>query len=122
MNNIFLNGLKFIFVDIIGDFIYWPIWWYTIGFKERLIWLAHQIKMTWRSLALGMWLKSMFKPMYADRSVLGRTISIVMRIIILIWKMVWFILWSIITIVAVLIWLLAPVIIIYILIKQLRNF
>jgi len=120
MNNVFLIGLKFIFIDIIGDFIYWPIWWYTIGFRERLIWLAKQIKITWQSLALGLWLKSMFKPMYADRSVLGRAISIVMRIIILAWKLIWFMLWTVIVIIAVLIWLIAPVVVVYMLIQQFK--
>jgi len=118
--NIFLSSLKFIFIDIIGDFLYWPIWWYTGGFKERLIWFGGQVKMTWKSLALGLWLKSMFKPMYADRSFLGRAISLVMRILILIWKLVWFILWLLIIIAVLFLWLAAPVAVVYAIIQQLK--
>ena len=105
MNNIVINGLKFIFIDIIGDFIYWPVWWYTTGLKDVLVFCGEQIRKTWRALALGIWLKNMFTPMYADRSLGGRAISFVMRIIILIWKLAWFLIWTVIVLALLVIWL-----------------
>lgn len=109
MNNIVIANVKFILIDIIGDFVYWPIWWYTVGLKNVLVWFSRQVKNLWLVLAIGLWLKSMFVPMYADRSILGRGISFVMRIIILAcWKLPWFIAWTAVTLIVVIIWIVAP--------------
>ena len=94
MSKVILNSFKFVAIDIVGDFAYFPIWWYTVGLINRAKSFMLEVKNTWRALALGLWLKAMFMPMYDDRSILGRGISLVMRIIILIWKLAWFILWA----------------------------
>lgn len=118
--SLFLSGLKFIFIDLIGDFLYWPIWWYTSGLKTRIVAAGEQIKLTWRALGLGLWLKSMFKPMYADKSFTGRAISLVMRIIILVWKLLWMLLWTLIVILVLLLWIIAPLAVIYMLYRQFK--
>ncbi len=118
--NLFTAGLKFIFIDLIGDFLYWPIWWYTSGLKSRLLAAAEQIKLTWRALGLGLWLKSMFKPMYADKSFTGRAISLVMRFIILWWKLLWMAIWLVIIIILLLLWVAAPIIVVYMIICQFK--
>ncbi len=117
--NLFFSGLKFVFIDVVGDFLYWPIWWYTSGLKGRLRAMAEQIKMTWYSLGLGLWLKSMFKPMYADKSFTGRAISLVMRIIILFWKLFWMLLWLLIILCLLFVWLLIPPAVVYMIVYQL---
>ncbi len=120
MINLFLSSLRFIFIDLIGDFLYWPVWWYTVGFKERVIWYLGEIKKTWTSMALPLWLKSMFKPMYADRTFMGRAISLVMRILILIWKLIWFCLWLLIISLVLILWLIAPLFTLYMIVQQLK--
>ena len=114
MSNSWLFNLKLIFVDIILDFFYWPVWWYTVGLKNALLFCVRQIFDTWRALALRIWLINIFTPMYGDRSVLGRIISFVMRIVILIWRMVWMTLWIMIILALLAIWIGAPVLVIWI--------
>ena len=109
MNNAVLSGIKFVTIDIIGDFVYWPIWWYTLGLKDRLVWFSEQVKDIWKVLALGLWLKNFFVPMYADRSILGRGISLVMRFIILLWKLAWFFGWLILVLAILVLWIVAPI-------------
>lgn len=119
MNSAVISSIKFIVVDIIGDFVYWPIWWYTAGLPDRLIWFEGQVKSIWKVLALGLWLKNFFVPMYGDRSILGRAISLVMRIVILFgWKLVWFIVWTALSLALLLIWILLPPAVIYMIYKQ----
>lgn len=118
MNNIVASSAKFIIIDIIGDFLWWPIWWYTAGLWERLKWFGGQLKATWKALAIGLWLKNFFAPMYADRSILGRSISLVMRIVILIWKLVWFFIWVVIVLAALLAWIGLPIFVVYMIYLQ----
>lgn len=116
--NILTSTLKFVLIDIIGDFLYWPIWWYTVGLKDRLISSALQIKKTWASLGLGIWIKNIFTPMYADRSFAGRLISFFARIIILTWRLIWFFFWSIFILLFLAIWILAPIAIVWMIIHH----
>jgi len=113
MDNIIVSNARFIVIDIIGDFIYWPIWWYTLGLKDRLQWFGGQVKGMEEALALGLWLRNFFVPMYADRSILGRGISLVTRIIILAWKLIWFLAWTALVFLAVLAWIFLPVAAVY---------
>ena len=106
---VIISSVKFVLVDILADFIYWPIWWYTVGLKDRTKFSLDQIKKTWTALGLTIWLKNMFTPMYADRSIAGRAISFPVRVVILIWRLVWWLIWVGIILILLLIWIAAPV-------------
>lgn len=112
--NLVMSSLKFIFIDIIGDFVYWPIWWYTAGLKDRFVFCGIQIKKTWISLGLSIWMKNMFTPMYGDRSFIGRLISFLARVVILIWRLIWFFFWTVLILAVLAIWIVGPIAIVYI--------
>ncbi len=120
MSNPLLITLKFIFVDVIGDFLYWPIWWYSFGLRDRLVWFMEQVKTTWKLLAIDLWLKNFFVPMYGDRSILGRAISLVFRLLILVWKLIWFFIWVVVVMCVVFLWIAAPVVVVYMIYKHLN--
>jgi hypothetical protein len=117
--NLVLANVKFIFVDIVGDFLYWPVWWYSRGFMEAVIFAWEQIKKEWLVLGLGIWLKNLFSPMFRDRSVLGRLISLGVRMVILVWRLMWFLAWLIIILGLVALWLILPVGSLFMVIKYL---
>lgn len=121
-NNILVATIKYIFIEIIWDIIYFPVWWYTKGLarvgRYCLQSAETQIK---RRLALGVWISSMFKPMYGDTSVEGRIISGVMRFIVLIWKMILMIIWLAVLMVILLAWVLLPALVVYYLLYQVFN-
>ncbi len=89
-----------------------------MGLKERIIWFGGQVKGMWKVLALGLWLKNFFVPMYSDRSILGRGISLVMRVIILIWKLAWFLGWLVLVLAILLLWIVAPVGVVWMIYRQ----
>ncbi|NMB48422.1 hypothetical protein GYA13_03170 [Candidatus Kuenenbacteria bacterium] len=120
MNNSWFLGLKLFVIDIILDFFYWPIWWYTTGLKNSLLFCGRQIKEAWRALALGIWLYNMFTPMYGDRSILGRAISFVVRLVVLAWRLVWMLLWLAIIIGLLIIWLVAPIFTVWIIMEHIE--
>jgi len=120
MNNIVVSSAKFIIIDIIGDFVYWPVWWYTVGVKNAVFFCGRQIREAWLALALGIWLKNLFTPMYDERSIFGRAISLVMRIVVLLWKMAWLALWMAIILALLMVWLLAPIAVIWVIREHLK--
>lgn len=79
--NIFLTSLKYLFVDLIGDIIYFPVWWYSQGAKKTLIFCWHKINNLADRLSLRILFKFFFKPMYGDYSASGRIISFFMRLL-----------------------------------------
>ncbi len=72
--------LKYFFQDLLGDFFYFPIWWYTKGLKKAIIFTGEKIKDAENLLAVRIWIKNLFRPMYAQYDWQGRIISFFMRI------------------------------------------
>jgi hypothetical protein len=108
-SNPVLKAIKFIFIDLVGDFLYFPLWWYSGGVKRVLIFIQEKEKDIFYALGLHIWLKVLFKPMYADYSFSGRLISFFMRIIILSVDLVVVMIWSAFLILILLVWLFLPV-------------
>lgn len=113
VDNFVLKTIKVTVIDIAMEVVYFPVWWYSRGLLKTLKFCGRNIARTWSSLALGIFLKSMFKPMYGDYTWSGRIISFFMRILILIAKMVQFILWSALTIAGLISWVGLPVFALY---------
>jgi len=88
-----LAVIRFVLLDIVGEILYWPVWWYTRGLWEALKWAGRGLRDEWGVLALTLWLRSMFTPMYADYSFAGRAISFVFRVLILGWRLMKFFIW-----------------------------
>ena len=78
-----LKLLKYIFIDILAEIVYFPIWWYTRGLLKLVKNLFQELKNQSRALALGLWLKNLLKPMYGDCTREGRMVSFFMRVVIL---------------------------------------
>lgn len=102
----FAGILKFIFKDILLDIILFPVWWYTEGLRGVLNFLWMELRRAAGAIGIVIWLKSMFKPMYGERSWQGRLISFFMRIVVLIWKLVLFFGWTAILAAIFLVWIL----------------
>ena len=90
---IIVSSFKFISLKIVGDLIYFPIWWYSVGLKERFLFFLKQMRNVERRLYLKIWLKNIFVPMYGFNDFLSRVISFFMRTTILIFKTAAFFFW-----------------------------
>ncbi len=84
------TAFKFIVFDVLLDFLYLPVWWYSKGLLQILSWIGGCIRYVNGLTGLGLWTKSLFKPMYGERSFQGRIVSFVMRIVVLVWKLLSF--------------------------------
>ncbi|MBI5037804.1 MAG: hypothetical protein HZC01_03845 [Candidatus Kerfeldbacteria bacterium] len=120
--NIIFATLKYIAIEILWDILYFPIWWYSKGLVRAITRATESATFhLQRRVALGIWLRSMFKPMYGDATKEGRIISIVFRIIILGWKIIIAGLWIILLFLGVALWVALPIIIGYYIFFQVTD-
>jgi len=117
-NNAFLYVFK-ILAEIARDIVFFPVWWYSVGlinFSKALIkFLANEQK----SLALFVWIKNIFKPMYGQSDWQGKIISFFIRIIQIIFRSIVLLFAVLISFVLLILWILSPVFVVYQIIFQL---
>ena len=104
---------KNIFIEILVDFLYWPIWWYSKGFFKILLMSFRQIFYQYEYLGLGVWVKNIFTPMYGMYDWESRIISFLVRFAEIIGRSILLILWSFFIFCGVLVWLILPIFIVY---------
>jgi hypothetical protein len=79
----FALTLKYIAIDGAGSVLYFPIWWYTAGTVRAASFCGRTVIQTARSFGLGAWVKNFFRPMYGQRDIMSRLISLLMRFIVI---------------------------------------
>lgn len=118
--NIFIQTIKTLFIDLIGEILYFPIWWYTRGLKRIVLFIWSSIKKLSRNLSLKVMITSLFRPMFAQYDRAGRIISFFMRLILLISRIIVFVLFFIFYLALLIFWLGLPLLILIQLASNLR--
>jgi len=123
MNNqgLVLSSIKFVTIEIIGDILYFPIWWYTRGAKKSFLFFWNEIVATQKGLGVGIWIKNLFRPMFAQADWQGKIISFLMRVAQIIIRSIALVFWTVILLVAFFAWLVLPIFIIYQIYQVLIN-
>ena len=94
--------------DLVGNLVYFPIWWYTRGLKKVGGFLFHFVTGMEMRLAFRVWVTNIFKPMYAVADIPGRIISFLMRIFMIVTRgfaLILIMIFSLIAIAVYLLWL-----------------
>ncbi|MFA6393684.1 MAG: hypothetical protein WCW25_02320 [Patescibacteria group bacterium] len=83
VSDIVKNNFLFYFtrlgLGLVFDILYFPVWWYTRGAVMILRRLGNMIAGEEKSLALMVWIKNIFRPMYGVRGWDGYLISFLVR-------------------------------------------
>jgi hypothetical protein len=108
-----LNILRLIFVDLVLEVIYFPLWWYSSGLYRTGSFCLKQIKNQWNNMGLSIHFKFLFKPMYAQRDFAGRAISFFARLVQLIFKLFAFLIFTLIFILIFILWIILPLFVIW---------
>lgn len=108
-----------IFADILKDIVFFPFWWYSIGLVKTVKKLAGFVADKEKSLALLVWIKNLFVPMYGQRDIQGFIISFFIRLVQIIFRSIILLFWIAIALILFWIWVLAPILIIYMIVWQL---
>lgn len=111
--NIVWLSIRYVIIDLIGKILFFPIWWYTRGFKKMIKWAFRSIKDQEHALAVSVWLENLFVPMYGQYDWQGRIVSFFMRLVQIVFRLLFLLIWAVIVLIIVIFWLLLPFIIIY---------
>ena len=65
-SNIYSQNLL---LDILKEIFFFPFWWYSIGLIKFIISLKDFISNREKGLALSIWIKNIFVPMYGQRDI-----------------------------------------------------
>lgn len=112
-NNIFYTSLKYVLIELIGDVLYWPLWWYSKGLVKAGLFCLQAIKNQEERLGLSIWIKNIFTPMFGQHDIEGRIISFFARILQIIVRTIILLIWIILVLILFLIWIILPLFIIY---------
>jgi hypothetical protein len=116
--NNFLFYATQILAGLARDLLLFPVWWYTRGIMETADRIAGFWAHSLKSLNLAVWLKNIFVPMYGQRDFTGVLISVLMRIVQIILRSLGFVFLLVAGVVAILLWIVAPVIVAWQIIYQ----
>lgn len=105
--------IKDLFLDVILEVLYFPLWWYSRGLKKAAIFCWKRIKGGSRALALLILLKNIFKPMYGQRGWDVYVLSLSVRFLQLLYRFFLMILWTLFWICVLFTWLALPVLVIW---------
>jgi len=66
--------------EVIKEFAYAPVWWYSQGLQRALERLQVRLHDGNQYLGWSVWVSNLFTPMYAQHDALGRSISFAVRV------------------------------------------
>ena len=112
-NNIVITSLKYIAIDIVGNVLYFPIWWYAQGLKKTTLFCLRKIADGEKRLGLKIWLTNLFKPMFGQYDWQGKIISFFVRLIQLIFRTVFMVVWIFLVVIFFIFYLVLPLFVIY---------
>lgn len=93
---------------ILVDIFYFPIWWYSRGVIKTSLWVKNFVIQKEKGLALLVWIKNIFTPMYGQRDILGFLISVFMRVIQIIFRSLVMAFWLLVAGGIFLFWIILP--------------
>lgn len=105
--------LQEIIRSTVGNFCIFPFWWYSKGFFSVLRAAMASVFLRQKELALDLWIKNIFVPMYGQYDVAGRIISFFMRLTQIMGRSMALAVWTVIVAAGIGVWLVLPVVILY---------
>lgn len=75
-----------VYLKIVWDFIYFPLWWYSVGLLRTLRATGRFLRNQEMNIGFLVWLRNIFVPMYGQFDLAGRGISLVVRLIQIIFR------------------------------------
>ncbi|HTK04500.1 MAG TPA: hypothetical protein VL500_02860 [Candidatus Eisenbacteria bacterium] len=114
-------AIKYLAVDIVGSFLYFPVWWYTAGALRTGRFCVRTVRGKAAQFGIAVWLRNLFTPMYGLRDWQGRIISFFMRLLIVTWYSIVLFVLSVLMLLCFLAWLAFPLLVAGELMRQLSG-
>lgn len=114
------QSIKFIFLELLWQTIWFPFWWYGKGTVKFLSLIITEIKDFSHAVNLGILARYLFQPMYGLRDFWSRFISFPVRLVYLLVLLVLVLIWTLILLSLLVIWLMLPIFALYNVLFQLN--
>ena len=108
MESVGRNAITFIVVDLVGDFVFFPLWWYTGGFVRMLRRAKRWLDDVRVMMSIGVWVRNIFVPMFAQYDISGRLISFAVRLANIIGRSIALCIMAVLILLTVLIYIIIP--------------
>jgi hypothetical protein len=111
-NNFVFYSVKII-KEIAQEIVYFPFWWYSHGLLRVIIEVKNFLVDRQRDLALFVWVKNVFKPMYGEYNWQGWIISFIMRVVQIIFRSIVLLIWLGLSAGILISWIILPALVFY---------
>jgi len=118
LSNSFIFYSLQILAELIWDILYFPVWWYGRGLVSLIMGMINFLVDKQKALALLVWIKNIFRPMYGQYDWQGMLISFFMRSVQIIFRSIVMLFWFIFSLAVIIFWILFPVLVVYEIIFQ----
>ncbi|MDO8668609.1 MAG: hypothetical protein Q7K35_06030 [bacterium] len=108
-----------ILAELVTDILYFPLWWYSRGLFNLILGVKNFLVDKQKSLALLVWIRNIFRPMFGQYDWQGMIISFFVRLVQIIFRSIFMLLWSILALMVIIFWLILPILVAYEIIFQL---
>ncbi|MBI2099053.1 hypothetical protein HYT45_01400 [Candidatus Uhrbacteria bacterium] len=98
-----------IFLNTLGDILYFPFWWYSKGLVRFSKNFIRRLRNRAANLGVRIWVKNLFVPMFGVRDISGRLISFFMRLIQILARVIALAFWAVWEVAVYLLWVSAPI-------------
>lgn len=105
--------IKDLFLDTIGEILFFPVWWYSRGLKKIALFCWQRINNGWKSLALSIFIRNFFKPMYGQKGWDAYVLSLASHLVQILYRLFLMSIWALFWIFILIIWILLPFYIIW---------
>lgn len=116
-NNSVLYSVK-ILAEIGRDLLFFPLWWYSTGLVNFAKSILNFLSGVQKSLALFVWVKNIFTPMFGQSDWQGKIISFFIRFFQIIFRSIVMLVFVCISILVFVFWIIFPPLVIYEIIFQ----
>jgi hypothetical protein len=114
-------AIRFLAVDLVGSFLYFPAWWYTRGLVRTGRGCVRAFTAQAEAYGVGIWMRNLFVPMYGQRDLFSRAISVVLRLVVICWYSVLLFAYAALLVAAFVAWVLFPALVIAMLVRQIDG-
>jgi len=104
---------KDLFLDTIGEILFFPVWWYGRGLKKTAFFCWKKVVDGWQMLALSIFIRNFFKPMYGQKGWDAYILSLAIHLIQVLYRLFLMLLWALFWVFVLVTWIVLPIFIIY---------
>ncbi|MEK9130781.1 MAG: hypothetical protein AAB429_01565 [Patescibacteria group bacterium] len=111
--NALVLSARYFLIDLVWGLAFFPLWWYSRGLWRVAKACSLAVAEERRTLAIAVWAKNLFVPMYGTRDFWGRLISFFIRAIQIIGRLLVLVVYALIAIIFFAAYLILPVVIVW---------